>query len=167
MKSLIGLTIGALVLAGCSGATRHQATGFSGLGAEPGVTKAASLDPQYAGGTLYPDIPVGALRSGSSNQADHAELVIKRASGSSLRSKPVSVGGQPLALSVLYVNAIPYAVLKPQAGLFSPNLVPETSAAFAANARTLTGCPAASGVYKFGPQPNRPKGMMLALACSS
>lgn len=166
MKRICLLTTGILTLSACDNAAKHQSTGFSGLGSEPTVAQADYLDPRLNTGTLYSDVPSRAVRSGSANRADHAELVIRKASGSGWRSKVVTVGGQPLALSVLYVNTIPYAVLKPKSGLFTPDIVPETSAAFGGNAAQLTGCPAASQVYAVGPRPNRPQGLTMALACA-
>jgi len=166
MKNLVLPCAFALFVGACDTASKHQSTGFSGIGSEPTVSQSSVVDPRFSVGTLYSDIPVKSVRSGSTNRADHAELVIRKASGSNWRSKTVTVGSQTLALSVLYVNTIPYAVLKPKSGLFSPNIVPEASAAFAASAEGLTGCPAASQVYAVGPQPNRPQGLTMALACA-
>lgn len=167
MKRAIALGALALGLAGCSDPARHQSTGFSGLGAEPGVAKASLVDPRLSGGVLRSDIPVKVVRSGSSNRAVQAELAIKTAKGSGNRSRKVSVGYQELALSIVYVNGTPYAVLKPKAGLFAANIVPETGAALASGAVELTGCPAISQVYSYGPQPNQPQGLTVALGCSA
>ncbi|MBO6773972.1 MAG: hypothetical protein JJ897_00400 [Marinibacterium sp.] len=57
-------------------------------------------------------------------------------------------------------------MLEPKSGLFTPDIVPETSAALGANAAQLTGCPAASQVYAVRPQPNRPQGLTMALVCA-
>ncbi len=168
MKTIcvLGMAALTLTLSACSDASKHQSSGFSGIGSEHTVSRDSAIDPRLSGGTLHGDIPIRSARSGSTNRADHAELAIRKASGSGWRSKPVTVGSQTLALSVLYINGTPYAVLKPKAGLFAPNIVPEASAAFAANASDLTGCPAASQVYAVGPQPNRPQGLTMALTCS-
>lgn len=107
MKRICLLTAAILTLSACDNAAKHQSTGFSGLGSEPTMAQADYLDPRLNIGTLYSDIPSRAVRSGSANRADHAELVIRKASGSAWRSKRVTVGGQPLALSVLYVNTSP------------------------------------------------------------
>lgn len=107
MKRICLLTAAILTLSACDNAAKHQSTGFSGLGSEPTMAQADYLDPRLNIGKLYSDIPSRAVRSGSANRADHAELVIRKASGSAWRSKRVTVGGQPLALSVLYVNTSP------------------------------------------------------------
>ncbi len=166
MKMMTAMGMALLALAACSNPAKDQSAGFSGLSSEPAVTQAAVQDVRYGTAALAPDIPVRAVRSGSGNRADHAELAVRKASGSDWRSKPVQVGGQTLALRVLYVNQIPYAVLKPQSGLFKSGIVPETSAAMAAQAQALTGCPAASRVYAVGREPSRPQGLTMALACT-
>ena len=94
MKRICLLTAGILTLSACENAAKNQSTGFSGLGSEPTVAQADYLDPRLNTGTLYSDIPSRAVRSGSANRADHAELVIRKASGSGWRSKAVTVDGE-------------------------------------------------------------------------
>lgn len=154
-----------LALAACANPAKHQSSGFSGLGSEPGTVTRASLgDPRLATGQLDPDIPAKTVRSGSQNRAAQAELAIRTAG--SWRARAVEVGSQELALSVIYVNQTPYAVLKPRSGVFAPGIVPETAASLSASAADLTGCPAGSQVYSHGPQPNRPQGLAVVLACA-
>ena len=166
MKTLTRMGVVLLGLAACSNPAKHQSAGFSGLSSEPAVTQTVTRDARYAMATLAAEIPVRAVRSGSRNRADHAELAVRKAKGANSRSKAVQVGGQTLALSVLYVNQIPYAVLKPQSGRFKPGVAPGTSAAMVVDAQRLTGCPAASRVYAVGMEPGRPQGLAMALACS-
>lgn len=165
MKRAKGAVLLVLVaLAGCSGG-RTESVGFTGLGSEAASVTRTDPTARLDGGTLSSDIPRSTVRSGSFNRMDHAETAIRRGGSGGNRAKPVVVGGQTLALSIVAVNGAEFAVLKPPSGLFAPGIAPETAAAFAARSRALTGCDAQSRVYAYGPAPNRPQGLTLVLGC--
>jgi hypothetical protein len=164
------LSAGVLALAvagGVSGAPK-QGSGFTGIGSEAAsVARAERMfeGEPLAGGTLRADIPRRAVRSNSANRLDQAELAIRKGARSGRRARRVTLGGQKLVLSIVDVNATPYAVLKMPSGLFRGKVAPGASAALATQARALTGCAADSRVYSYGAVPDRPEGIAIALFC--
>jgi len=160
---------GIIVLGFSAGSDAGKSTGagFSGLSSEPSAAapKESYARLQSPAGQLHSDIPRRRAKSRSSNRMDHAEVAIRNGGSSGGRAKRVMVGGQKLALSVVDVNAIPFAVLKKRAGVFNGAIGARIEADFAANITQLTGCNAGSRVYAYGPSTDKPVGLALVLNC--
>ena len=148
-------------LAGCDSSRQYQSSGFSGIGSEAQIVTRSDSRLALGSGTLHADIPVHYARSGSKSGYDQAEAAMRKGGGTAARAKKTRVGHQDLAISVVYVNDKPFAVVKPAPGIWVKAITPHTQQALRSDAKALTGCASGGGVYGDGP---RNKQLFIALA---
>lgn len=174
MRSILWLS--GLSLAALTACAAPEGTGFSGIGSEPQVTSSPTYFNSSYGGTqpgisdtsyghLKDSVPQLNTRTKSSDPGYNAEAAVLAAKSKNRLGQPVQLNGEDLMLSVVWVNKVSYAVLRPT----KSTMRSDTSQLLLSNAVALTGCPAASAVHT---QDNRRKrdgvqGMSMQISCSS
>lgn len=174
MRSILWLS--GLSLAALAACSPPEGTGFSGIGSEPQVASSSN----YFDGASAP-VPTGAVggayghlndsvpqlitRTKSANPGYNAEAAVLAANSKSQTAQRVNLNNQELLLSVVWVNKVSYAVLRPVKGTMRA----DTSRAFQANTLALTGCPAAGTVHTQDGNHKRDgvAGMSVQIACTS
>ena len=174
MRSILWLS--GLSMAALTACTPPEGTGFTGIGSEAQVTSASSYfdagynpTPAFSGGAAYghlnDSVPQLVTRTKSADPGYNAEAAVLAANSKGRSAQKVNLNNQDLLLSVVWVNKVSYAVLRPVKGTMRA----DTSRAFLANTLTLTGCPAAGTVHTQDGNHKRDgvAGMSVQIACTS
>ncbi len=173
MRSILWLS--GLSLAALAACSPPEGTGFSGIGSEPQVTSSSNyfdganaVPASAVGGTyghLNDSVPQLITRTKSGDPGYNAEAAVLAAKSKDRSAQKVNLNNQDLLLSVVWVNKVSYAVLRPAKGTMRA----DTSRTFLANTLTLTGCPAAGAVRTLDGNHKRDgvAGMSVQITCTS